>query len=93
MSYYDYCLKFADEAEADALLFDMVDERKVPKFAAVDVIGIIYKPTGEVVEVDGMEVPLTAPVEGWHVNVRHTKAVRKFSEFVVNPLTPVRVWA
>ncbi len=54
--YTDYFLKFNDEAEANAALFteqtnvdgDIVETVLVPKYAAVDVVGTIYKPTGKV---------------------------------------------
>ena len=47
--YTDYFLRFDTEAEADAVLFteqtnvqgDIVEIVKVPKYAAVDVIGVI----------------------------------------------------
>lgn len=99
--YQDFYLRFADQAEADSVLFDeqtnvqgdVVETVKVPKYAAVDVIGTIYKPTGEMITTDEVEVPEMAPLEGWHVNVRHTADAPELAAYQVFPQTPVRGWA
>jgi len=99
--YIDFMLRFADQAEADAVLFteqtnvqdDIVEIVKVPKYAAVDVIGVIYKPTGKMLKTDEGEVPEMAPVEGWHVNVRHTADAPELDAYKVTPKAPVRGWA
>jgi hypothetical protein len=90
--YYDLHLKFKDEAEADAVLFD-VGETKRPRYAAIDVIGAIYKPTGKMVKTDEGAVPVMAPIEGWHVNVRHTEEMPELKAWAVTPKTPSHVWA
>ena len=63
--------------------------------AALDVIGSIYQPTGETSLVDGQEVPVTAPVSGYHVNVRTTsdELATALDAQRTYPVTPVRVWA
>ena len=63
--------------------------------AALDVIGTIYQPTGETTLVDGQEVPVTAPVSGYHVNVRTTsdELATALDAQRIYPVTPVRVWA
>lgn len=63
--------------------------------AALDVIGTIYQPTGETSLVDGQEVPVTAPVSGYHVNVRTTaeELAAALGALRTYPATPVRVWA
>ena len=63
--------------------------------AALDVIGTIYQPTGETSLVDGQEVPVTAPVSGYHVNVRTTsdELATALGALRTYPVTPVRVWA
>ena len=63
--------------------------------AALDVIGTIYAPTGETTLVDGQEVPVTAPVSGYHVNVRTTsdELATALDAQRTYPVTPVRVWA
>jgi hypothetical protein len=99
--YFDFFLKFADEAEATAALFteqtnvqdDIVETVKVPKYAAVDVIGTIYKPTGKVLKTPEGPVDEMAPVEGWHANVRHTAEAPELVAFQVFPQNPVRGWA
>jgi hypothetical protein len=99
--YTDYFLKFADEAEANAALYDeqtnvqgdVVETVLVPKYAAIDVIGTIYKPTGKMLTTPEGEVPEMAPLEGWHVNVRHTAETPELEAFRVFPATPSRMWA
>ena len=99
--YQDFMLRFTDQAEADAVLFDeqtnvqddIVEIVKVPKYAAVDVIGMIWKPTGKMLTTDEGEVPEMAPVEGWHVNVRHTAEASELDAYKVEVATPVRGWA
>ena len=63
--------------------------------AALDVIGTIYQPTGETSLGDGQEVPVTAPVTGYHVNVRTTsdELATALDAQRTYPVTPVRVWA
>ena len=63
--------------------------------AALDVIGTIYQPPGETTLVDGQEVPVTAPVSGYHVNVRTTsdELATALDALRTYPVTPVRVWA
>lgn len=82
----DYTLKFPDEATATVVL---------EPFAAthtIDVIGIIYKPTGEMLLREDGEYPAMAPQEGWHVNVRGPEDV-SLEKYSVAVNTPVRVWA
>jgi len=99
--YYDLNLKFKDEVESDAALFeeqtvvrgDVVETFKRPRYAAIDVIGAIYKPTGKMLKTDEGNMPEMAPVGGWHVNVRHTDEMPELETWVVTPKTPSRVWA
>lgn len=65
-----------------------------PNFANIDTIGVIYKPTGETTEQDGMTVPVMAPIPGWHVNVRLADGEdgSAIEPFKVQPATPMRVW-
>jgi hypothetical protein len=99
--YFDMYLKFADEAEANAALFteqtnvqdDVVETVLVPKYAAVDVVGQIFKPTGKMLKTDEGEVPEMAPLDGWHANVRHTAEAPELEAFRVFPETPSRMWA
>jgi hypothetical protein len=102
--YTDFFLKFADEAEANAALFteqtnvqdDVVETVLVPKYAAVDVVGQIFKPTGNVLPAEdesGEAVDKMAPLDGWHVNVRHTDEAPELAPYQVFPQTPSRMWA
>ncbi len=99
--YTDFFLKFTDEAEANAALFteqtsvqgDTVETVLVPKYAAIDVVGTIYKPTGEMIQTEEGEVPEMAPLDGWHVNVRHNAEAPELGPFAVQPQQPVRMWA
>lgn len=86
--YTDYFLKFADQAEADAVLY----EGETPKYAAIDVIGTIYKPTGKMLTTEEGSVPETAPIDGWHVNVRHKSEAPELAAYAVTPSSPERVW-
>jgi hypothetical protein len=99
--YQDFMLRFTDQAEADSVLFteqtnvqdDIVETVKVPKYAAVDVIGVIYKPTGKVLKTPEGPVDEMAPVEGWHANVRHTDEAPELVAHQIFPQSPVRGWA
>lgn len=99
--YTDYTLRFTDADEADGVLFDeqtivnddIVEIVKVPKYSAVDVIGVIYKPTGKMLTTDEGEMPETAPVEGWHVNVRHAGEAPELDSHKIEVKTPARMWA
>ena len=66
---------------------------------AIDVVGVIHEPTGNTLSDDeGNEYPETAPVDGWHVNVRLVgDAMRETVEaldalYGVVPNSPSRVW-
>jgi len=98
--YTDFFLKFNTPADADAVLFDeqtnvegdVVETTKVPKYAAVDIVGTIYKPTGEMIQTDEGEVPEMATIDGWHVNVRHNAEAPELEAYRVFPDTPQRMW-
>jgi len=66
---------------------------------AIDVVGVLQEPTGTMLTDDeGNEYPETAPVDGWHVNVRLVgDAMRESVEALdashgVTPNSPSRVW-
>lgn len=84
--YIDLYLKFESEEQANLILFDaqVVDNQsvKIPKYSAIDIIGIIYKNS--------------LPLEGWHVNIRVTPGedVSALEAYKIpEPKTPSRVWA
>jgi hypothetical protein len=83
----DMYLKFTDEAAANAVLYT----EGTPKFANIDTIGVISKPTGEV-DADGN--PVMAALDGWHVNVRIAGEDHvPLEQYALTPAIPVRVWA
>lgn len=86
--------KFASEAEFRAVAAEFIVDGVVPAYigsAAVDVIGVIQKPTGETVDTDDGPMPVLAPLDGWHVNT--TAPIAEWGEYVVVPTNPVRVFA
>ena len=98
----DYTLKFTSEAAANKVLFteqtqvmgDVVETVKVSNFPqhSVDIIGVIYKPTGKLLTSEEGSFPEMAPVDGWHVNVRGEENAT-LAEYHVEVATPVRGWA
>lgn len=99
--YVDYYLRFSTKTAADKVLFilETVTEGNVkktvlrPKYAAVDVIGTIYSPTGVILETPEGDTPEMKAVAGYHANVRHTQPVRELDAFVVAVNSPARAWA
>jgi hypothetical protein len=68
---------------------------------AIDLVGVIYEPTGETLTDDeGNEYPATAPLDGHHLNIRllndtmraETEAYGCCS-MALTPNSPSRVWA
>ena len=102
--YTDFYLRFDSPADADAVLFDeqtnvegdTVETVKVPKYAAVDVLGQMYKATGQTIQTDDGENYYTSDVmesiPGWYVNVRHNAEAPELEAYRVHPATPQRMW-
>jgi len=101
-----YCLKFTDEQQAKEELIDYVSTNKwldeLPlgswitgsKDYALDVVGTIYKPTGEtLIDAEGNEYPEMAPIDGFHVNLAVEVLPAELAAYVVIPETPSRVFA
>ena len=104
----DLYLSFADEAAARAVLYriegaveadpengiEASEGYEVANYANIDTIGVIYKPTGNTIDTDDGPIPETAPIDGWHVNVRLMPGedAASLEPFVVTPKSPVRVW-
>jgi hypothetical protein len=108
MNYYDYLLKFESETQANSVLFtkvptafETVDEEPVPtewmdkpNYDNIDIIGAIYKPTGEIsIGEDGEEFPVMEDVGGYHVNVRNYSEAPELNEYVIAPKNQYRTWA
>ena len=63
---------------------------------ALDVIGTIYKPTGEMLtDEEGNEFPAMAPIPGFHANLRliGDMDLDTLEPYMVDVKTPTRVWA
>ena len=67
---------------------------------AIDLVGVIYEPTGETLTDDeGNEYPATAPLDGYHVNIRLLNDTMRAAveaidaAYGVTPISPSRVWA
>lgn len=91
--YTDYFLCFDNEDEARMQLYEEeADDTLTPKYAAIDVIGTIYKPTGKTLTTDEGPVDEMTPIDGWHVNVRHTADAPELDQWRVYPQTPARMW-
>ena len=104
----DYYLKFANEAEARAVLYrkegvveadpengiEAQEGYEVSNFANIDHIGTIWKPTGKMLQTEEGEVPEMAPLPGYHVNVRVVdEDASALEAYQVFPDNPVRGWA
>jgi hypothetical protein len=103
----DKYLLFPDEAAAKAVLYriegaveatedtEAVEGYEDANYRNIDTIGIIYKPTGEMLQGEDGEYPEMAPIEGWHVNVRlcDDEDGEAIKPFEVMPRSPERVWA
>lgn len=61
----------------------------------LDIIGAIYKPTGETETVDGIEMPVMQALDGYHANLRGdlTDEQKQALPLISAPTTPYRVWA
>ena len=102
--YSDFYLKFADEAQANSILYTVhpaeVDEDGViiveayttPNYQNIDTLGIIY--VNQPIP-DPENPPPPIPMEGWHVNIRLVDGEdgEVLEPFKVIPTVPRRVWA
>ena len=101
MSYTDYWLKAPDKATFDAVVptYEMGGQIIEAGWAGVNIdrVGVLYDPTGEFVDVDGLSIPIMVPTEGYYANVRVAAgaslpaALQVF--LIAEPSTPARVWA
>jgi hypothetical protein len=62
---------------------------------SIDLIGTIYKQTGETVLEDGTIMPEMSMIDGYHANLRgsFTEEQKSKLPLIEAPSTPVRVWA
>jgi hypothetical protein len=60
----------------------------------LDVIGPIFKPTGQTTTIDGEEVPTMEQLDGYHANIRGiTPEQAELLPTIDAPANPVRMWA
>ena len=64
-----------------------------PRFANTDIVGTIYRPTGNTLTDDeGNEYPEQAALDGFHVNIRAEAPIEELESFRVYPNAPARTW-
>ena len=91
-----YFLKFTDEAEA---IQSLTNHRQEDKWTtsfngtALDVIGTVYAPTGNIITQDGMSYPEQAPLPGFHVNLAAESLDDTLAPFQIFPTNPQRTFA
>jgi len=102
MNPLDIHLKFPDEATAiaafvkEGVWLKYADKDKISYSDApgylTDVIGLIYKPTGKKLMVNGFEIDEMVDVGGWHVNLRGKlpDEIKPYQITVTG--TPLRIW-
>lgn len=83
---------------AAGILAETPDGDHVADGCSLDVIGQIHKPTGEIIAVDGIDVPEMAPVPGWHANLLADLSDDQLAALgdvllPVPPAAPYRIWA
>jgi hypothetical protein len=98
-------LKFDTQADCVAafapyLVTDQTGDSHMPFYigmSAVDVVGVIHKPTGEYTTTeDGFRIPVTQALDGWHVNMSGSieDCPPDLQPFAISPpATPSRVFA
>ena len=100
----DFHFKFKDADSASLALCGMGFYRDdngefthSNRAVSIDEIGVIHQLTGGTVVVDGEEVAVTAPIDGYHINIRALdEGLSRMLEGCNNqefPATPVRCWA
>jgi len=64
-----------------------------PKYPNTDIIGAIYRPTGNTLTDDeGNEYPEQKALDGYHVNIRAEAPIEELESFRVYPNAPARTW-
>lgn len=100
----NYYLKAVDRAAlraaliAGAVILVTEDGDQIAAGYCLDEIGTIYKPTGQMVVVDGVDVPELAAAPGWHANLLGELSPEQAAALgevllSVPPANPYRVWA
>ena len=79
-----YFLKFTDEAQAIAALYDYrFGEKWITslKGSALDVIGTVYAPTGTMLTDGDFSYPEQAPIEGFYINIATSEFPQELRPF------------
>lgn len=99
MNPIDIHLKFPDKATATSLMLEAGLLQQIKgqivqgQGQMIDIIGPIYKATGEMLTTDdGMEYPEMADVGGWHVNMRGEVPASIKPYVITVSGTPYRIW-
>ncbi len=88
-------LKFPDEATAAQVLSTYRNEDQWIQAShnhALDVVGTIYKPTGEKIETEIGVIDAMGPIDGFHINFAG-ELPAEAEPYIVTPAEPVRVFA
>jgi len=100
----DYYLRAESEQDLWQKLAEagLASEHEGQRYATgidLDVIGVIYRETGETITTSTPEMgeysyPEMAPIPGFHANIRGelTEQQRLLLPLIEKPTTPVRVW-
>ena len=88
----DYLYKFPSEATAQTVLADYYDAEHGWKLSGT---GFALDPVGVLVDTDNgdPENPVSAPIDGWHVNLRVTDdRTDPAAAYAITPTQQRRVW-
>lgn len=88
-------LRFQNEAAARAAFAEhFTEDGQWPAYigtAAVDVVGTIHRPTGQIVQTPEGDVPQMAALPGYHINL--SDSVPGLEQYEIEqPSTPARVF-
>lgn len=95
-------LKFDSEAQFKTAFAEYMikteDGETLPSYigdSAVDVAGVIHKPTGRMLsDAEGNQYPEQMPTAGWHVNLSGDVVPEGLEAFeIAAPVTPSRIFA
>ena len=88
-------LRFNSKAEAVSALDPWMIQGAWPAYigsAAVDVLGVVQRPTGEVLQTEEGEIPVMETLPGYHINL--SDRIPELQQFEIEPPdNPVRVFA
>lgn len=99
----NYYLKAADAETMNTVLRVAGLIQETPELVStapgvnLDIIGLIYKPTGNLIQGDEISYPEMAPIGGYHANLRAVLTEEQEAALsailISTPAAPQRVWA